>query len=56
MSAYEYGNWTYWYLEAGLVGEGFTDLNLCFDWAHANYEFRHDRDEPLEFGVAAFTL
>ncbi len=56
MSAYENGKWTYWYLEAGLVSEGFTDLNLCFDWAHANYEFRHDRDEPLEFGVADFTL
>ena len=53
---YENGKWTYWYLEMGLVDQGFTDLHLCYEWAHGNYHFGHDRDEPMEFGVADFTL
>ena len=53
---FENGKWTYWYLEMGLVGEGFIDLHDCFVWAHDNYHWGNDRDEPMEFGVADFTL
>ena len=52
------GMWTYYYLEAGLVGQGYTDLHDCFVWAHdvavaAGYD---GGDEPQEFGIPGFTF
>jgi hypothetical protein len=46
--AYENGAWTYWFLEAGLVGQGFTTAEDCFDWASANYPYG-GKDAPCEF-------
>ncbi len=48
VSTYSNGAWTYWFLEAGLVGQGFTNMEQCFDWALSNYPY--DRgDTPQEF-------
>jgi hypothetical protein len=48
--AYSNGAWTYWYLEAGLVGQGFTTAEDCFDWASANYPYG-SKDAPQEFDM-----
>ncbi|MDF1537877.1 MAG: caspase family protein [Candidatus Thorarchaeota archaeon] len=48
VSTYSNGAWTYWFLEAGLVGQGFTSMELCFDWALSNYPYDRD-DTPQEF-------
>ncbi|MHA2014664.1 MAG: caspase family protein [Candidatus Thorarchaeota archaeon] len=45
---YENGAWTYWFLEAGLVGQGFTTMEACFDWAVAQYPYG-GADTPQEF-------
>jgi hypothetical protein len=42
------GMWTYWFLEAGLIGQGFTTLEACFDWALANYP-KGGGDTPEEY-------
>lgn len=55
---YSNGAWTYWFLEAGLVGQGFTTMEACFDWASANYPY-DGGDTPQEFDgdiFVSFTL
>jgi len=55
---YENGAWTYWFLEAGLVGQGFTDMESCYDWASAQYPYT-GADAPQEFDgdpATPFTL
>ncbi len=47
-SQYQNGAWTYWFLEAGLVGQGFTTMEQCFDWALSNYPYG-GADTPQEF-------
>jgi hypothetical protein len=47
---YQNGMWTYWYLEAGLVGQGFDNAEDCFDWASAQYPFER-KDAPQEFDM-----
>lgn len=56
--AFYNGMWTYYYLEMGIIGQGFTDLHACFVWAHAEAvaDGYDGADEPCEFGVADFTL
>jgi hypothetical protein len=56
--AFYNGMWTYYYLEMGIIGQGFTDLHACFVWAHAEAvaDGYDGVDEPCEFGVADFTL
>jgi hypothetical protein len=48
VSTYSNGAWTYWFLEAGLVGQGFTTMEACFDWALSNYPYDKG-DTPQEF-------
>jgi hypothetical protein len=48
MPDYKNGAWTYWFLEAGLVGQHFTTAEDCFTWASANYPFG-GKDAPMEF-------
>lgn len=55
-STYSNGLFTYWYLEAGLVGQGFTDLHECYLYTYNNYPNVKDGDMPQEFGIADFTL
>ena len=58
VSTYSNGAWTYWFLEAGLVGQGFTTMEACFDWALANYPYDKG-DTPQEFDgdlLVNFTL
>ncbi|MHA1166914.1 MAG: Ig-like domain-containing protein [Candidatus Hodarchaeales archaeon] len=55
VTSYSNGAWTYYYLELGLVTEGYTDLQACFDYAHGIYPY-DGGDEPQEFGTAVFTL
>lgn len=52
------GMWTYYYLEMTLVGQGYTDLHAAFVYAHAEAvaDGYDGKDEPMEFGVADFTL
>ncbi len=45
---YSNGAWTYWFLEAGLVGQGFTNMEDCFSWALSNYPYG-GADTPQEF-------
>ncbi len=45
---YQNGAWTYWFLEAGLVGQGFTTMEDCFAWAVAQYPYG-GADTPQEF-------
>ncbi len=45
---YQNGAWTYWFLEAGLVGQGFTTMEQCYDWALSNYPYG-GADTPQEF-------
>jgi len=55
---YENGAWTYWFLEAGLEGQGFTDMESCYAWASAQYPYGGD-DAPQEFDgnpATPFTL
>jgi len=56
--AFYNGMWTYYYLEMGIIGQGFTDLHACFVWAHAEAvaDGYDGADEPCEFGVADFTM
>ena len=60
VSTYANGAWTYWFLEAGLIGQGFTSMEACFDWAFANYPYDNKViDSPQEFDgnpLEAFTL
>jgi len=56
--AYANGAWTYWFLEAGLVGQGFTTMEDCFVWSLANYPYG-GASTPQEFDgnpTAYFTL
>ncbi|MFW9932402.1 MAG: caspase family protein, partial [Candidatus Thorarchaeota archaeon] len=58
VSTYSNGAWTYWFLEAGLVGQGFTNMEQCFDWALSNYPYDKG-DTPQEFDgntLELFTL
>jgi hypothetical protein len=60
--AYSNGAWSYWFLEAGLIGQYSSDPNTtmedCFTWADSQYNPGGD-DEPAEFdgdGTDTFTL
>ncbi|MFW9920235.1 MAG: Ig-like domain-containing protein [Candidatus Thorarchaeota archaeon] len=55
VSTYSNGAWTYWFLEAGLVGQGFTNMEQCFDWALSNYPYDKG-DTPQEFDGNIFEL
>jgi hypothetical protein len=46
--AFRNGAWTYYFLEAGLVGQGFTTAEECYDWASANYPYG-GADSPCEY-------
>jgi hypothetical protein len=48
VSTYSNGAWTYWFLEAGLVGQGFTTMEQCYAWASANYPY-DKADAPQQF-------
>lgn len=55
---YQNGKWTYWFLEQGLVGQGFTTMESCFTWAFAQYNAR-GQDAPMQFDgntSVSFTL
>jgi hypothetical protein len=61
-SAHQNGMWTYWFLEAGLIGQfgssASTTMEACFDWASANYN-HSGGDAPMEFdgsSSSSFTL
>lgn len=56
--AFYNGMWTYYYLELGLIGQGFTALDTCFDWSHdaAVADGYDGKDEPMEFGIPGFTF
>jgi hypothetical protein len=61
-SAHQNGAWTYWFLEAGLIGHfgssTTTTMEAAFDWASANYPYSGG-DAPMEFdgnAAASFVL
>jgi hypothetical protein len=44
------GMWTYWFLEAYLVGHPTASMEVAFDWASANYPKQPPSgDAPMEF-------
>ena len=45
---YSHGAWTYWFLVAGLVNKGYTNMEDCFTWADSQYNPGGD-DEPRQF-------
>ncbi|MEM3396164.1 MAG: caspase family protein [Thermoplasmata archaeon] len=45
---YQNGKWTYWFLEKGLIGQGFTTMESCFSWAYTQYNAR-GQDAPMQF-------
>ena len=56
------GMWTYWFLEAGLIGNfgssPSTTMEQCFDWALSNYP-KGGGDTPEEYDGntgASFTI
>ncbi len=49
VSAYQNGAWTYWYLEKGLVEQGYATAEGAFTWADAQYNPTSAADEPMEF-------
>ena len=53
-SAHDNGMWTYWFVEAGLIGQygsnADTTMEECFVWAAANYPKQPPSgDAPMEF-------
>jgi hypothetical protein len=53
-SSHHNGMWTYWFLEAGLIGHfgssSSTTMEEAFDWAAANYPYQPPSgDAPMEF-------
>ncbi|UYP43736.1 hypothetical protein NEF87_000021 [Candidatus Lokiarchaeum ossiferum] len=55
-SEYSNGMWTYWFLEAALVNQGYTDLHEAYVYGYTNYSITKEVDLPCEFGVADFNL
>jgi len=57
------GRWTYWFLEAGLLGpssygdgpSGHKDIEGNFQWAHDNYG-KTGNDEPQKYDGDSSTL
>jgi hypothetical protein len=52
---YQNGAWTYWFLEQGLVGQGITEAQECFDWASPQYPWGGG-SAPCEFGTIFFVF
>jgi hypothetical protein len=47
-SAYRNGAWTYWFLERGLSGQGYSTAEEAFNYASTNYPYGGN-DAPQEF-------